>query len=291
MRVGVVDIGTTSMRLLITAGVDEIGRWVEVTGLGKGVDQTGRLSEGAIEATVSVLERYGKLMDEASTDRRLVIATSASRDAANREAFFDRCEAALGMRPTLITGEEEARLGYEGASSGLDLDSPLIVSDIGGGSTEVVWEEGSASVDIGSVRLTDRVLNERPATKEDVAEARALVRLLLEEVPELSGALVGVAGTWTSLAAMDLDLSAYDTEMVHGHSMSRERVEGLVRFLSRLTLEETEAIPSLDPKRAPVILAGAVVAAGVIEHLGADAVVVSRRDTLDGAARRLLALA
>lgn len=291
MRVGVVDIGTNSMRLLITDGVDEVGRWVEVTGLGKGVDQTGRLSESAIEATVSVLIRYGGFMDEASTGLRLAIATSASRDAANREAFFDRCEAALGVRPTLITGEEEARLAYEGASSGMDVDGPLIVSDIGGGSTEVVWEEGSASVDIGSVRLTDRVLNERPAALEDVAEARALVRLLLAEVPPLSGVLVGVAGTWTSLAAIDLELSAYDTERVHGHSVSRERVEDTVRFLSGLTLEETEAIPSLDPKRAPVILAGAVVAAGVMEHIGAGEVIVSERDTLDGAARRLLALA
>lgn len=291
MRVGVVDIGTNSMRLLITDGVDEFGRWVEVTGLGKGVDQTGRLSQAAIEATVSVLERYGKTMDEALTGRRLAIATSASRDAANREAFFDRCEEALGVRPTLISGEEEARLAFEGASSGLRVSGPLLVSDIGGGSTEVVWDAGSVSADIGSVRLTDRVLNERPAAADDVAEARSLVRLLLAEVPDVSGRLVGVAGTWTSLAAIDLDLPAYDRERVHGHVMARERLESLVRSLSGLTLKETEAIPSLDPKRAPVILAGAVVAAAVMEHLDASEVIVSERDTLDGAARRLLALA
>ncbi|MDX1468603.1 MAG: Ppx/GppA phosphatase family protein [Acidimicrobiia bacterium] len=291
MKVGVVDIGTNSMRLLITDGVDETGRWVEVTGLGRGVDQTGRLAESAIDATVSVLAGYRRLMDEALAGRRLAIATSASRDAANREAFFDRCEEALGVRPTLISGEEEARLAYEGASWGLSIDGDLIVSDIGGGSTEIVWEGGSVSVDIGSVRLTDRVLDERPASPDDVAEARALVRLILEDVPVWSGQLVGVAGTWTSLAAIEMDLPAYDGAEVHGHGMSRERVDDLVGFLSGLTLAETEAIPSLDPKRAPVMLSGAVVAASVMEHLDADEVKVSERDTLDGAARRLLALA
>lgn len=291
MKVGVVDIGTNSIRLLITDGVEESGRWVEVTGLGKGLDQTGRLSPSAMDATTEVLERYGSLLDQKGAGRRLAIATSASRDALNRDEFLDRCQRALGVRPTLISGHEEARLAYEGATAGLEVEAPLVVSDIGGGSTEFVWAGGEVSVDIGSVRLTDRVLDERPAADEDVSEARALVRLMFEEVSGIAGELAGVAGTWTSLAAIDQNLGAYDREKVHGHVLTRAAVEGLVSRLSGLTMEETASIPSLDPKRAPVILSGAVVAAGVMECLEADRATVSESDTLDGAARRLLALA
>ena len=291
MRVGVVDIGTNSMRLLITDGGTETGRWVEVTGLGRGVDASGELSPEAIGRTLPVLRRYGILMDTHGVEVRTAIATSACRDAANREEFFDLAERALGVRPTLVSGEEEARLAYDGATAGWDLEEPVVVCDIGGGSTELVTADAGFSVDVGSVRLTETHLPHRPPRAEELLAARGHVARLWTAVGlPVPGTLVGVAGTWTSLAAIDLQLPAYTREAVDGHRLPRQRLTDLVERLSVLTLEETRQIPSLDPARAPVILAGAVVAEGVMLALDAGECVISERDTLDGVARRLLHL-
>ena len=291
MRVGVVDIGTNSMRLLITDGGIETGRWVEVTGLGRGVDGSGELSPEAIGRTLPVLRRYGILMDTHGVEVRTAIATSACRDAANREEFFDLAERALGVRPTLISGEEEARLAYEGATAGWDLEEPVVVCDIGGGSTELVTADTELSVDVGSVRLTETHLPLRPAAPADLAAARrhAAEFFTAPQVPP-PATLVGVAGTWTSLAAIDLRLAVYEREAVHGHRILRERLVDLVEHLATLTLEETRRIPSLDPARAPVILGGAVVAEAVMLILDAAECLISERDTLDGVASRLLHL-
>jgi exopolyphosphatase/guanosine-5'-triphosphate,3'-diphosphate pyrophosphatase len=288
--VGAVDIGTNSMRLLITDGVVELGRWVEVTGLGSGIDATGRLADDAIGRTISVLGRYGALMDDRNVSARKAIATSASRDASNRDSFFDQAEVALGVRPTLITGDEEARLAYLGATSEEVKDQPLLVSDIGGGSTEFVTSHGSVSVDIGSVRLTERSLPERPSSEDNLSAARELVLAQFAGVdvgPVRT--LVGVAGTWTSLGAMALGLPSYDRDLVHGTTLTRDGLEDLIGRLASMSVEETATIPSLDPKRAPVILAGAVVAAAVLDSVGVGEATISERDTLDAVAAELLA--
>lgn len=291
MRVGVVDIGTNSMRLLVTDGTTELGRWVQVTGLGRGVDASGSLSEGAIEATLTVFRRFGDLMAEMEVERRMAIATSASRDASNREPFFDRAEQALGMRPTLISGHQEARFAYEGATANQELDQPVVVSDIGGGSSEFVSAADEVSIDIGSVRLTERILPGRPASPGEMDRARSLVDDMFGEVEVGTvGTLVGVAGTWTSIGAIAQELPEYDRELVHGYSLSRSRLSQVTSMLSPMTTEETAAIPSLDPRRAPVILAGTVLAGGVMDALDVAEVVVSEQDTLDGAAAHLLAL-
>lgn len=290
MRVGAVDIGTNSMRLLISDGQREMKRLVEVTGLGEGVDRTGRLSKVSVERTIEVLSRFGDLMGSKSVERRKAIATSAARDAANREEFFDRAEEVLGTRPILISGDEEARLAWDGAAMGLEIGGGVVVCDIGGGSTELVREDARVSVDIGSVRLTDRILEHRPARAGEMAEARAHVSEALAGVGFEAESVVGIAGTWTSLAAVDLALVEYDAEKVHGHKLERDRLEALVERLTLLSVEETAAIPSLDPKRAPVILAGSVVAAGVLAALGADYATISERDTLDAVVADLLAL-
>ena len=288
--VGAVDIGTNSMRLLITDGDVELGRWVEVTGLGSGLDATGRLADDAIGRTISVLGLYGALMDDRNVSARKAIATSASRDASNRDLFFDQAEVALGVRPTLITGEEEARLAYLGATSEGVKHQPLVVSDIGGGSTEFVTSHGSVSVDIGSVRLTERSLSERPPSEEVLSAARELVLAQFGGVdvgPVRT--LVGVAGTWTSLGAMALGLPSYERDVVHGATLTRDGLEDLIGRLASMSVEETATIPSLDPKRAPVILAGAVVAAAVLDSVGVGEATISERDTLDAVAAELLA--
>ena len=287
VRVGVVDIGTNSMRLLIRDGeLGDVGRWVEVTGLGRGVDATGLLSDDAINRTLEAFHRFGDLMEKHGVTDRRAIATSATRDAANREVFLDRAESALGVRPSVIGGAEEGELAFLGATSDLGLDG-YVVSDIGGGSTEFVTADSVVSVDIGSVRLSDRVLSDRPPSSQQLKEARDHVAELFAGV-DLTGEVVGVAGTWTSLAAIDLALDVYDSDIVHHHRMERRGLEALVERLASMTVEQTAAIPSLDPKRAPVILAGAVVAVTVYEVVGVDHVTISERDSLDGVAMRML---
>lgn len=291
MRVGVVDIGTNSMRMLIRDEDREYGRWVEVTGLGRGVDATGRLADEAIDRTLTVLQRYGAEMAATGVERKSAIATSASRDAVNSEEFLDRAEPALGVRPDVISGVEEGRLAFEGATSGLRVDEPIVVTDIGGGSTELVMGDTVLSIDMGSVRLTDRMSPSYPLSTEERAKAVGLARGAFAGVGDVDVAThIGVAGTWTSLAAIAQDLPIYDRVKVHGYQLGEKELDDVVDALCGMSLAETEAIPSLDPKRAPVIRAGAIVAAVVMDLLGVGETVISERDTLDGLAMRLLAV-
>ena len=291
MRVGVVDIGSNSMRLLITDGVTEHVRIVEVTGLGRGVDETGLLGKAEMRRTVEVLRRFGDRMDEGAVARRGAVATSATRDASNRDFFLTAAADALGVMPDVISGEREGNLAFAGATAGLNTDASYLVADIGGGSTELVTSTRSVSIDVGSVRLTDRSLPSRPAAKSELDNARSEVRSAIRSA-ELPGAdqLVGVAGTWTSLAAIDLGLERYDRAVVHHHVMGAHIVSHLVDLLGRMSVEETAEIPSLDSKRAPVILAGSVIAEAVMEVTGAAEVLVSERDSLDGLAAELIGL-
>lgn len=277
------------MRLLITSRHAEVGRWVEVTGLGRGVDRTGRLAESSIAASLEAFAGFGSLMDSHGVNRRKAIATSASRDAENRDEFFERARVVLGVMPTLVSGEEEAAYAFEGATSGLDDRSDVVVSDIGGGSSEFVTIDSSVSVDIGSVRLTERILTDRPASQQQVNDAAAHVRELFAGVALNSLRSIGIAGTWTSLGAIALELPGYDSERVHGFKMGLSDLGRLVDMLARMSVEETASIPALDPKRAPVILSGAVIAREVLRHLDMDEITVSERDTLDGVAAELLA--
>ena len=278
------------MRLLVTDGIDEVARWVEVTGLGRGVDRTGALSPEGIEESMAALARFRAEMDRADVELRMAIATSASRDAANREEFFDLAESALGVRPRVITGEEEADYSYAGATAGLEAERPIVVSDIGGGSTEFVTADDGSSIDIGSVRLTERAIPSRPAPVAELAAARALIADLFEDIDLRARTVIGVAGTWTSIAAIAQDLPEYDRERVHGYRIGRDELEHVVDSLAVKSVDETSAIPALDPKRAPVILAGSLVAEGVMVALATDEVMVSEHDSLDGVAMELLAI-
>jgi exopolyphosphatase/guanosine-5'-triphosphate,3'-diphosphate pyrophosphatase len=261
----------------------------EVTGLGRGVDATGVLAEPRIVETLVVLNHYGRLLDDAGVESRKAIATSASRDAENREAFFDRVEEMLDVRPTLISGEEEARFAYQGAVRDFEGPRPVVVSDIGGGSTEFVTAASGVSIDIGSVRITERAIPDRPAPREDVAMARATIGQEFSALPTIElGSLIGVAGTWTSLASVARAMPRGTS--VHGREVTRAEVGTIVEIMAQLTVEETADLPGLDPKRAPVILGGILVAEGVMDALGAVSAVVSEHDTLDGVAMTLLAI-
>lgn len=292
VRVGVVDIGTNSMRLLITDGTKDWTRRAVVTGLGRGVDETGRLGETEMAASVRALEEFGRAMDNADVEHRSAIATSATRDSANREEFVARATTALGVEPDVIDGVLEGRLAFNGAVSDLDGEDWL-VNDIGGGSTEFVDSDESCSVDIGSVRLTDRVLKDRPPRGDQLQLAFDLVAGLFADLEvDTSHRLLGVAGTWTTLAVMINRAQSFAVGDVHHHVIQRSALDELVAELSTLTVRETaERFPGIDPERCPVVLAGAVVATSVMSRLGASTATISERDTLDGIAMRLLALA
>lgn len=289
MKVGVVDIGTNSMRLLVTDGVEESGRWVEVTGLGRGLEASGRLSAEAIERTIPALADFGERMDTMGVERRAAIATSATRDASNREEFLDRAEQALGVRPEVISGGREGILSFDGATADFEENDPTWVSDIGGGSTEIFSYDEGGSVQMGSVRLSDRLSAPFPLPGPDRRRANQMARRAFS--PYAFGEVVthiGVAGTWTSLAAIAADLPAYDDRAVHGYVLDSRALAEVVGYLCGLTLEETAAIPSMDPKRAPVIRCGAIIALAVTRALRVEETVVSVKDSLDGLAMELL---
>jgi exopolyphosphatase / guanosine-5'-triphosphate,3'-diphosphate pyrophosphatase len=289
VRVGVVDIGTNSMRLLIRDEDREYGRWVEVTGLGRGVDETGRLSEEAIERTLSALRQFGVQMTALGVERRSAVATSATREAVNRSQFLAKAETALGVRPEVISGVEEGLLAFDGATSDFVVPEPILVTDIGGGSTEFVMYDTVFSVDMGSVRLTDRMSDLYPLPEEEWEKAMEMAWDAFSDVATDEFVThIGVAGTWTSLAAIAQDLPRYEPDKVHGYALHDQELDRVVDMLCDMTLTEIAAIPSLDPKRAPVIRAGAIVAHAVMGVLWAEETIISERDTLDGLAMGLL---
>jgi exopolyphosphatase/guanosine-5'-triphosphate,3'-diphosphate pyrophosphatase len=295
MIVGVVDIGTNSMRLLVTDGRKELHREVEVTALGAGVDRTGGLDEERVVATLDVLRHYGAIMDRLGVGRRRAVATSATRDAGDGTEFMERAARVLGVAPEVISGTEEAELSYLGATASMGTRMATVVIDIGGGSTEFVYGNGTAtlatSVEIGSIRLTERSLPSRPASETELKEARAAAAEAFQ-APSLPGSperAVGVAGSFTSLAAIALDLLAYDRDRVHGSILTIAVIRGLIDRIAVLSVDETTTeFPSLDPKRAPVILAGAILAEGALTAIAADQVTVSEHDLLDGLALTVL---
>jgi exopolyphosphatase/guanosine-5'-triphosphate,3'-diphosphate pyrophosphatase len=284
--VAAVDIGTNSTKLLVG---DE--RRVNVTRLGQDVDRTGRLDDTAMARTLAVLRDYGSAIRAAGAEQTRAVATSAVRDAANRDAFLDAAADALGTRPEMLTGEEEGRLSFLGATAELDpADGPFLVFDIGGGSTEfavgITEPDGVLSVDVGSVRLTEQWLHSDPPTAEELSMAVSVVRAHLEDVTrELPDArrarqLVGVSGTVTSVAAVEL--GRYDRDAVHHLHLTRAAAEDVFRTLATEVLADRRENPGLHPDRAPVIVGGCCILVAILRHFDVDHVLVSESDILEG---------
>ena len=311
-RVAAIDCGTNSIRLLV-ADVPRAGahtdllRRMEVVRLGQGVDATGRLAPEAIERTRKVLAEYaGQARGLGVTVARMA-ATSATRDAANRQDFEDMVVATLGQPPDVITGREEAELSFLGATASLDAaaaahgsrppSAPFLVVDIGGGSTEFVLGDtqgvrAARSVDIGCVRLTERHLHDDPPTAEQVRRAeddiRAALAAVRDEVPVAEAAtLVGVAGSVTTVAALALELPAYDADAIHGSRILVDDVRAVAADLLAATRATRAALPVMHPGRVDVIGAGALILRVLMDEFGPAEVVVSEHDILDGVALRL----
>lgn len=301
MRVAVVDIGTNSTRLLISdiaqdGTVTDLERVSEVTRLGQGVDDTGRLADEAMERVFAVLDRYRAAIEGHGAQARRAVLTSAVRDAANGAEFTQVICDRYGLDARTVAGEEEARLTFLGATSERPAgdDTPLVVIDIGGGSTELVAGadgavESFVSLQAGVVRHSERHLHSDPPEPDELQALTAEVRATLAEAVsaqqhERIQAAIAVAGTATSCAAIELELDPYDPERVHGHQLQEGTCELLLAQLAAMTEEERREVTGLQPDRAPTIVAGVVMLLECMRAFGLDRVEVSEHDILRGAA-------
>ena len=302
IRVAGIDCGTNSIRLLIAepdgAGLRDVAREMRIVRLGQGVDRTGRLAPEAIERTRVALAEYAGMIASAGAERVRMVATSATRDAANRDDFVAMVRAELGVDPEVITGHEEAALSFHGAVDGLPgVRGPFLVADIGGGSTEIVRGksgevDGSYSMDVGCVRMTERHLRDDPPTADQIAatvsDVRAALAVAGEHVDLTTPAtFVGVAGTVTTIAAIAMDLDEYRADVIHGSVLTAAQVDDVTQRLIHMTHAQRAALPVMHPGRVDVIGGGALVLRTLIEVIGADEVVASEHDILDGIAASL----
>ena len=289
-RVAAVDLGTNSTRLLVAdvdGQLDEISRRLTITRLGEGVDERRKLLPVPIARVRTCLADYRRELEALGAERTLCIATSSVRDADNGEAFLGEIEWSYGFATRLLSGEEEAAMMIRGVTSGRPPLDDVLVVDIGGGSTELVRAKDGAvafstSLDIGCVRVTERFLGSDPPTRPELAAAGGFVRSLLPEL-EASGA-IGVAGTVTTLATLDLGDAEYDPARTHGHRIPLASVEEQLARLAAMTTDQRLAVPGIEPGRAPVIVAGIVVLREVMTAYGLAEIEVSERDVLHGAA-------
>jgi exopolyphosphatase/guanosine-5'-triphosphate,3'-diphosphate pyrophosphatase len=302
-RVAAIDCGTNSIRLLI-ADIDvaagtlvDIERLNTIVRLGQGVDRTRRFADDALERTFAACREYAELVAAHGVENLRFVATSASRDVENRDAFAAGVRAALGVEPEVISGDEEEALSFAGGTRELvgvpGFDPPYLVVDIGGGSTEFVIGdrdvEAARSVDVGCVRLTERHLHDDPATPAQVDAARADIEVAIDVAAQTvpmakASTLVGLAGSVTTVAAIALELPAYDAERIHHSRISAAQVHHITEMLLAMTREQRAALPVMHPGRVDVIGAGALILDTIVTRLGAADVVVSEHDILDGIA-------
>lgn len=302
-RVATLDIGTNSVLLLIAEATADGPRPLleraTITRLGEGVDRTRTLAPAARERTLECLASYAEDMQRFGVHERAAVGTSALRDARGGGDFTHAAARVLGVMPQVIAGEREAELTFRGALSGLAVSGPVTVFDVGGGSTEIVQGardadrtrvERAVSLDIGSVRLFERHVRSDPPTERELEQARADIEAALRAAPraEQERILVGVAGTVTTLASIALELTNYDSALVHGFVLTRAVVRDTAQKLARLSLPERRTLRGLEPKRADVIVLGALIVECVMDFAAATELVVSDRGVRWGLAEELL---
>lgn len=295
--IAAIDCGTNSTRLLISEGAGRRRRALDrqntITRLGQGVQATGRLDPAAIERTLTALRSYRQSIDAHGVEAVRMTATSAARDADNSAVLFDAAEAAVGVRPELISGEEEGRLSFAGATADLDpADGPFLVVDIGGGSTELMigtdHVEEVRSLELGCVRLTEKHLTSDPPAPEELSNAIGEVTdeldRVLHAVPSMRRArtVVGLAGTVTTVAAVEIGLAEWDRDVIHHFRLTRAAAEDVFRTLATEALADRVYNPGLEAARADVIVGGCCVLVGLFRTLGIDELLVSEADILDG---------
>ena len=302
MRAATIDIGTNSVLLLVAdsegGALRPVLERATVTRLGEGVDRNRRLLDAACERTLACLSDYAGELRRLGVTSLDAVGTSAMRDAEGGQEFVARAAAILGVTPRVIDGSEEARLTFGGALSGLPPTGAVTVFDIGGGSTEIIVGNASpreireaVSLNIGSVRLFERHVRSDPPSARELQSVQRDIALALADAPkpEPKATLVGVAGTVTQLAALELELTTYDSTRVHGHTLTRNAVERLAQQLASLSLAERRALPGMEPARADVLVVGSAIALAVLQWSGAAELVVSDRGVRWGLAEELTA--
>ena len=301
MRVAAIDCGTNSIRLLVLSGSREapveLVREVRLARLGQGVDATGEFHPDALARTFAVCEEYARIIRDHGAEKVRFVATSAARDVSNRQALVDGVRERLGVGVDVIPGQEEARLSSMGALCALDVASPTLVVDIGGGSTELVLVDGagtilhSVSLNVGAVRLRERFLHTDPPTPGEQKNARGFVGELLDgsgiDFAAVAGA-VGVAGTVTSVGARVLGLESYSREAVHGLVLGRGDVDAVTEHWLTTPMGLIEQEPCMQPLRAGVIGAGALILDETISRIPGEKIRISETDILDAIALELL---
>ena len=298
MRVAAIDCGTNSIRLLIAEvqgdHFREITRDMEIVRLGQGVDQTGQFHVDAIERTLAAVDKYAIEIARRGVERIRFCATSATRDASNRDLFINGVKERLGVAPEVISGEEEASLSFMGATKDLpETLAPYLVVDIGGGSTEFVIGkrsvESAKSVNIGCVRMSERHFKDDPASIEEIESARRDIQSAIAEAAKVvdiksAKSLVAVAGTATTVAAAALQLPQYDRYAIHLSRISAEKVHAVSEMFLKMNREERAALGYMHPGRVDVIGAGSLVLSEIIKAVGAKEFIASESDILDGIA-------
>jgi exopolyphosphatase/guanosine-5'-triphosphate,3'-diphosphate pyrophosphatase len=302
MRVAAMDVGTNSTRLLVAevrpGGFRTLEKRTIVTRLGQNVDKTRSLRQDALKRTLSVVADYAAVCGEYGVEKMIVSGTSAVRDAENREEFFSGVRSLTGVDPVMLTGEEEARTTFAGAVSDLEPTRPVLLIDIGGGSTELIYgkddPEALVSIDIGVVRLLEKHLHSDPpaapeleALREEVDEE--ISQFKVDAEVDADARMIGVAGTVTQLAAVKVGLEVYDPDIIHHMVLTHGDVRMLARRLASLPLDGRRRVKGIDPNRADVIVPGAEILLGAMEVFDLAELTVSEKDILDGLVMRLLA--
>ena len=297
--VAAIDMGTNSTRLLVHDGENTIERLMTITRLGQDVDRTGRLADEAIERGLSCLRTYKSVMDQHGVTRVRAVATSAARDAANRGEFFTAVHDVIGVEPELLSGFDEGKLSFRGATADLNpADGPFLVFDIGGGSTEFAFgtdeAEAAMSFDIGCVRLTEKYVEHDPPRPEELVACLSITEAHLDDVarqmPQIAHAatFVGLAGTVSTAAAVELGLAEYDRDQIHHFALTKEAAEDVYRTLVTEARNDRIHNPGLEEARADVIVGGMCILVRIMRYFDIEELVVSEADILDGLVFSLL---
>jgi exopolyphosphatase / guanosine-5'-triphosphate,3'-diphosphate pyrophosphatase len=298
-RYAAIDAGTNSTRLLIGDGTETDERLMRITRLGAGVDADGRLAPDAIERVLACLRDYRSVMDRFDLAGVRLVATSAARDAANRDDLFGPAAEIVGVEPELLSGDEEGELSFQGATAELDpVDGPFLVVDIGGGSTEFAYGtdrcESTISIDVGCVRMTEQFLDSDPPAPDELASCLQVLEIHWDDVfraiPHAGDAttFVGLAGTVSTVAAVELGLPSYDRDRIHHFELSKPAAEDVFRTLATESLADRVHNPGLERERADVIVGGCCVLVSIMRTFGFDRCLVSEADILDGLVRSQL---
>ncbi|HZZ96575.1 MAG TPA: Ppx/GppA phosphatase family protein [Jatrophihabitantaceae bacterium] len=300
MRVAAIDCGTNSVRLLVSDDGVDVHRETRIVRLGQDVDRTGLFAPEAIERTRVALTDYAAIIERLGVQRTRMVATSATRDARNRSDFTAVVHATLGVEPEVVTGDEEAALSFAGSVGTLPgLTGPLLLVDLGGGSTELVVGSPDGpgglrvrSMDVGSVRMTERHLHDDPPTVAQVeavvSDVTAALNRARRDVPlHEAHTIVGVAGTITTIAAIVLGLERYDSAAIHGARLSARQIAEVADRLTQMSHAERAAMTVIHPGRVDVIAAGAIVLRTIVQHTGTEMIIACEHDILDGIARSI----